>query len=60
MMEANEKEIRVIVRNELMDILQEAGEALGTKDPTGMGKKGLEALSDLIRRRQESLRQDQK
>jgi hypothetical protein len=59
-MEANEKEIRVIVQNELIDILQDAGEALGTKDPTGMGKKALEALSDLIRRRQSGLQQDQK
>ncbi|HEV7857912.1 MAG TPA: hypothetical protein VGO91_04720 [Pyrinomonadaceae bacterium] len=59
-MEAHEKEIRVIVQNELLDILQDAGEALGTKDPTGMGKKALEALSALIRNRQAGLQQDQK
>jgi hypothetical protein len=60
-MEANEKEIRLIVQNELMGILQDAQDALGSKDPTGMGKKALEALSALIRRRQEgATQQDQK
>ena len=59
-MEANEKEMRLVVQNELLDILQDAREALGTKDPTGMGKKALEELSNLIRRRQTNIQQDRK
>jgi hypothetical protein len=59
-MEANEKEMRLMVQNELLDILQDAREALGTKDPTGMGRKALEELSALIRRRQTGLQQDKK
>lgn len=51
---SEEREIRAIVRDELLGILQDAREALGSKDPTGMGKKALEGLSALIRRRQAS------
>jgi hypothetical protein len=58
-MEADEKAIRLMVQNELLDILQDAREALGTKDPTGMGKKALDGLSALIRRRQAGAQQDQ-
>lgn len=60
MIEADEIEVRSIVQDELLGILQDAREALGTKDPTGMGKKALEGLSALIRRRQASAREDQK
>jgi hypothetical protein len=59
MMEANEREIRLIVQNEILDILQDARDALGSKDPTGMGKKALEGLSALIRRRQEGAQEQQ-
>jgi hypothetical protein len=59
MMKAKEKEIRVIVQNEILDILHEAREALGMRDPTGMAQKALEGLSAIIRRRQEGLQQDQ-
>jgi hypothetical protein len=58
-MGADEQEIRLIVQNELLDILQDAREALGSKDPTGIGKKALEGLSALIRRRQAGQTQDQ-
>ncbi len=50
----DEKKIRAIVRSELLGILQDAQDALGLKkDPTGMGKKALEGLATLIRRREE-------
>ena len=53
MMTEEEKKIRAIVRNELLGILQDAQEALGVKkDPTGMGRKALEGLAVLIRRRE--------
>lgn len=52
-MEAEEKEVRAIVRNELLGIIADAQEKLGlTKDPTGMGRKALEGLANLIRSRQ--------
>lgn len=62
MTKAEEKEVRRVVQDELLAILQDAHEALGGKDPTGMGKKALEALSALIRRRQQqqAAPQDQK
>jgi hypothetical protein len=54
MEETDEKRIRSIVRSEIIGILQDAQEALGMKkDPTGMGKKALEGLAMLIRRRED-------
>lgn len=53
MTEAEEKEIRAIVQSEVLGIINDAHEALGLKkDPTGMGRKALEGLANLIRRRQ--------
>lgn len=53
MMTEEEKKVRAIVRSELIGILQDAQEALGTKkDPTGMGRKALEGLAALIKRRE--------
>jgi hypothetical protein len=53
MTETDEKEIRAIVRDELIGIINDAKELLGTgKDPTGIGKKALEGLANVIRRRQ--------
>jgi len=54
MTETDEKEIRAIVRSEILGILQDAQDALGLKkDPTGMGRKALEGLATLIKRREE-------
>lgn len=52
MTQAEEKEIRRIVQNEFLGIITDAQEQLGSKDPTGMGKKALAGLAELIRRRQ--------
>ncbi|HYO92258.1 MAG TPA: hypothetical protein VEQ40_11505 [Pyrinomonadaceae bacterium] len=52
MTEAEEKEIRRIVQNELLGLVTDAQKELGAKDPTGMGRKALEGLAALIRRRQ--------
>jgi hypothetical protein len=50
---ADEKEIRSIVQDEFLGIITDAQAALGlTKDPTGLGRKALEGLANLIRRRQ--------
>ncbi len=47
-----ENEIRTVVRDELIGILQDAKTQLGTsKDPTGIGRKALEGLVNLIRAR---------
>ena len=55
MTEADEAQIRLVVQNELLSIITDAQEFLGTKkDPTGMGRRALEGLADLIRRRQSS------
>lgn len=52
MEETDEKKIRAIVRSEILGILQDAQDALGLKkDPTGMGRKALEGLATLIKRR---------
>lgn len=57
--EAEEKRIRAVVQSELLDILSDAQEQLGVKrDPTGMGRKALEGLANLIRRRQDSTKSD--
>lgn len=53
MTKADEEQIRLVVQNELLAIIAEAQEFLGSKkDPTGMGRRALEGLADLIRRRQ--------
>lgn len=54
MTETDEQKTRAIVRNELLEILQDAQDALGVKkDPTGFARKALEGLSALIRQREE-------
>ena len=59
MTETNEKEIRAVVRDELLGIINDAKELLGVgKDPTGIGKKALEGLANVIRRRQPNVKQD--
>jgi hypothetical protein len=59
MTETEEKQVRVVVQNELLDIINDAKELLGMgKDPTGIGKKALEGLANVIRRRQPSAGQD--
>jgi hypothetical protein len=53
MTQAEEKEVRAVVRNELLGIINDAKELLGMgKDPTGIGKKALEGLANVIRRRE--------
>jgi hypothetical protein len=53
MTKADEEQIRLVVQNELLAIITDAQDFLGTKkDPTGMGRRALEGLADLIRRRQ--------
>ncbi|MDX6694677.1 MAG: hypothetical protein QOF02_2280 [Blastocatellia bacterium] len=50
---AEEKEIRSIVRSEVLEIITDAQESVGLKkDPTGMGRKALEGLANLIRSRE--------
>jgi hypothetical protein len=52
MTKAEEKKIRLIVQDELLGIISDAQESLGMKkDPTGMGRRALEGLADLIRDR---------
>ncbi len=53
MTKADEEQIRRVVQNELLAIISDAQDSLGmTKDPTGMGRRALEGLADLIRNRQ--------
>jgi hypothetical protein len=53
MTKADEKKIRTIVQDELLGIISDAQESMGMKkDPTGMGRRALEGLADLIRARQ--------
>ena len=53
MTEADEAQIRLVVQNELLAIITDAHEFLGMKkDPTGMGRRALDGLADLIRHRQ--------
>lgn len=50
---ADEEKIRLVVQDELLAIITDAQESLGVKkDPTGMARRALEGLADLIRRRQ--------
>jgi hypothetical protein len=52
MTKQEENEIRSLVRQELLGLLNDAHEALGVKkDPTGMGRKALDGLAQLIRQR---------
>ncbi|HYY59447.1 MAG TPA: hypothetical protein VE842_19120 [Pyrinomonadaceae bacterium] len=52
MAQADEQRIRAVVQDELLGILGDARELLGTKDPTGMARKALDGLANVIRRRQ--------
>jgi hypothetical protein len=53
MTKADEDKIRLVVQNELLAIISDAQDSLGMKkDPTGMGRRALEGLADLIRNRQ--------
>ena len=55
MTKAEEKKIRLIVQDELLGIISDAQESLGMKkDPTGMGRRALEGLADMIRERRSS------
>jgi hypothetical protein len=55
MTEADKKEIRTIVQDEILGILADAQESVGLKkDPTGMARKALEGLAGMIRQRQQS------
>ena len=53
MTKADEEKIRLLVREELLGIIADAQDSMGMKkDPTGMGRRALEGLADLIRSRQ--------
>lgn len=52
MTEIDENRVRAVVQDELLGILTDARALLGTKDPTGMAKKALDGLANVIRRRQ--------
>lgn len=59
MTEAEKKEIRAVVQDEILGIISDAQQLLGMgKDPTGIGKKALEGLANVIRRRQVSPAED--
>ena len=59
MTKAEEKEVRAIVQDEFLGIIKDAQDALGlTKDPTGLGRKALEGLAGLIRRRKAAAASD--
>jgi hypothetical protein len=59
MTKADEDQIRLVVQSELLAIITDAQEFLGTKkDPTGMGRRALEGLADLIRHRQAMQREE--
>lgn len=61
MADIGENRIRSIVQDELLGIISDAQESLGVKkDPTGMGRRALEGLADLIRSRQTSEVEDEK
>ncbi|MBD0370981.1 MAG: hypothetical protein ICV60_09115 [Pyrinomonadaceae bacterium] len=52
MTEADKQEVRHVVQEEILAILADAKAQLGSKDPTGFGKKALDGLASVIRRRQ--------
>ena len=61
MTEAEEKDVRGVVRSELLGIINDAKELLGVgKDPTGIGKKALDGLANVIRRREPAAQPDDK
>ena len=60
MPETDEKRVRAIVQDELLGILTDARALLGSKDPTGMAKKALDGLANVIHRRQSTTSQDGK
>ena len=54
MTETEKNEIREIVREEILGIIKDGEEKIGlTKDPTGMGRKALQGLANLVRNRQQ-------
>ncbi|HEX8847700.1 MAG TPA: hypothetical protein VF791_23865 [Pyrinomonadaceae bacterium] len=60
MTEADEEKIRAIVRDELLGIINDGHEFLNPKkDPMGIGRRALDGLADLIRRRQTSQTNDE-
>jgi hypothetical protein len=52
MTEVDEKDIRRVVREEILAIINDAKAQIGMKDPTGFGKKALDGLAYIVRRRQ--------
>ena len=59
MTEADEKRIRWIIQDELLGMIKDGQEMLSLKkDPTGMAKKALDGLANMIRQRQESAQND--
>lgn len=55
MTEADANEIREIVRDEILGIIKDGEEKLSLmKDPTGMGRKALQGLANLVKNRQTS------
>ncbi len=59
MTEADSQEVRRIVQDEILGIISDAKALLGMgKDPTGIGKKALDGLAGVIRRRQGQPEQD--
>jgi hypothetical protein len=57
MTDEEEKQIRIIVQDELIGILNDAHEQMGVKkDPTGMARKALDGLAGLIRSRRDALK----
>ena len=60
MTKSDERKIRSIVQDELLGIISDAQESLGVKkDPTGMGRRALEGLADMIRSRQAAQADDE-
>lgn len=53
MTEADRQEVKRLVQEEILGIIADAKALLGLgKDPTGIGKKALDGLASVIRRRQ--------
>jgi hypothetical protein len=58
--EINENEIRSVVRRELIAIIEDAQSQVGLKkDPTGIGRKVLDGMVNLIRHREEEAQSQQ-
>lgn len=50
--DSEREEIRAIIRDELIGIISDAQDKIGTtKDPTGIGRKVLEGFASLVRSR---------